>query len=187
VAQDVDRGVEWVRRFESEPGYELIVQQFASELAVRSPDAALELVERTASGRQRDQMLADMVTSGAGKQSPETAARWVAKISDDDSRARAVEYLASTWGQYDAAGARRWVMSQPVGTVRDRGLTQLAANTTSAADDALYLMNAVLQTAARLNFTNPEEARVLLRRQPLDPQRQQQLEHMLQQQSSQRR
>lgn len=197
VAQDVDRGVEWVRRFESEPGYELIVQQFASELAVRSPDAALELVERTASGKQRDQMLADMVTSGAGKQSPETAARWVARISDDDSRARAVEYLASTWGQYDAAGARRWVMSQPVGTVRDRGLTQLAANTTSSAEDALYLidqiqsheqrMNAVLQTAARLNWTNPEEARVLLRRQPLDPQRQQQLEQMLQQQPSRRR
>jgi hypothetical protein len=45
----------------------------------------------------------------------------------------------------------------------------------------------VLQTAARLNWTNPEEARVLLRRQPLDPQRQQQLEQMLQQQPSRRR
>ena len=88
-------------------------------------------------------------------------------------------------------------MSQPVGTVRDRGLTQLAANTTSSAEDALYLidqiqsheqrMNAVLQAAARLNWTNPEEARVLLRRQPLDPQRQQQLEQMLQQQPSRRR
>ncbi|HJS22244.1 MAG TPA: hypothetical protein VJ764_06270 [Steroidobacteraceae bacterium] len=197
VAQDVDQGIQWVRRFENDPGYELIVQQFAGELAVRSPDAALELVERTASGRKRDEMLADMVMQGAGKQSPEVASRWVAKISDDDARARAVEYLASTWGQYDAAGARKWVMSQPVGAVRDRGLTQLAITTTSNANDALGLidqiqsreqrMSAVLQTAVRLHWSNPEEARTLLRRYPLDPLHQQQLDQMLQQQDSARR
>ena len=196
VAQDVDRGIQWVRKFENEPGYEAIVQQFASELAVRSPDAALELVDRTADGARRDQMLANMVTSGAGKQSPETAARWVAKISDDDARARAVEYLASVWGQYDLPAARKWVMSQPTGPSRDRGLTQLAVSASSA-DDALTLidqiqshdqrMNAVLQTAERLNWSDPEEARTLLRRHPLDPQRQQQLDMMLQQQSGRRR
>ena len=196
VAQDVDKGIQWVRKFESEAGYELIVQQFASELAVRSPEAALELVERTADGAQRDQMLTNMVTSGAGKQSPEVASRWVARISDEDSRARAVEYLASVWGQYDLPAARRWVMSQPTGPSRDRGLAQLAVNTASTADSALALidqiqsqdqrMNAVLQTAQRLSWSDPEEARVLLRRHPLDPQRQQQLEAMLQQQSGRR-
>jgi hypothetical protein len=196
VFQDVDRGIQWVRRFENEPGYDNIVRQFASELAVRSPDAALDLVERTATGRERDQMLADMVMSGAGKQSPETASRWVAKISDDDSRARAVEYLAATWGQYDASGARKWVMSQPVGQARDRGLAQLAINTSSTADDALALidqiqsrdqrMRAVMQTAVRLSWASPDEARTLLRRQPLDPQHQQQLDQMLQQQDSAR-
>jgi hypothetical protein len=191
VAQDVDQGIEWVRRFENDPGYEAIVQQFASELAVRSPEAALALVERTADGARRDQMLANMVTSGAGQQSPETASRWVARISDDDARARAVEYLASVWGQYDLPAARKWVMSQPTSAARDRGLTQLAASAVNASDAITLIdqiqsheqrMNAVLQAAQRLSWSNPEEARTLLRRHPLDPQRQQQLDMMLQQQ-----
>jgi hypothetical protein len=83
-----------------------------------------------------------------------------------------------------------------VGQARDRGLAQLAINTSSTADDALALidqiqsrdqrMRAVMQTAVRLSWASPDEARTLLRRQPLDPQHQQQLDQMLQQQDSAR-
>ncbi len=84
-------------------------------------------------------------------------------------------------------------------TMRARALwnTQLAINGTSSADDALAFidqiqsqdqrMTAVLHTAERLHWSDPEEARTLLRRHPLDPQRQQQLESMLQHQSGRRR
>jgi hypothetical protein len=196
VEQDPAQAIQWVRQFESEATYESIVSQFASSLAMRDPEAAFELVEGATDGAQRDQMLVNILMSGAAQQSPETATRWVAKIADDNSRAQAVANLASHWAQYDATAARKWVLSQPAGMVRDGGLMQLAAYATSTADEALDLidqiqsreqrMNAVLQTAARLSNTNPEEARVLLRRHPLDPQRQQQLEQMLQHQPRQR-
>jgi hypothetical protein len=142
-------------------------------------------------------MLSNMVTSGAARQSPETAARWVSRISDDNLRASTVEQLARLWGQYDLAGARRWVLSQQMGQARDRGLAQLAINYTASADSALALidqiqsreqrMQAVMQTAVRLNWTDPDESRTLLRREPLDPQYQGQLENMLQEQESARR
>jgi hypothetical protein len=48
-------------------------------------------------------------------------------------------------------------------------------------------MQAVMQTAVRLNWTDPDESRTLLRREPLDPQYQRQLENMLQEQESARR
>jgi hypothetical protein len=195
VEQDPAQAIQWVRQFESEASYESIVSQFASSLAMRDPEAAFELVEGATDGAQRDQMLVNILMSGAAQQSPETATRWVAKIADENSRAQAVANLASNWAQYDATAARKWVMSQPAGMVRDGGLTQLAAYATSTADETLDLidqiqsreqrMNAVLQAAARLSNTNPEEARVLLRRHPLDPQRQQQLEQMLQHQPRQ--
>jgi DNA polymerase IIIc chi subunit len=196
VEQDPAQAIQWVRQFESEATYESIVSQFASSLAMRDPEAAFELVEGATDGAQRDQMLVNILMSGAAQQSPETATRWVAKIADENSRAQAVANLTSHWAQYDATAARKWVLSQPAGMVRDGGLMQLAAYATSTADEALDLidqiqsreqrMNAVLQTAARLSNTNPEEARVLLRRHPLDPQRQQQLEQMLQHQPRQR-
>jgi DNA polymerase IIIc chi subunit len=196
VEQDPAQAIQWVRQFEGEATYESIVSQFASSLAMRDPEAAFELVEGATDGAQRDQMLVNILMSGAAQQSPETATRWVAKIADDNSRAQAVANLTSHWAQYDATAARKWVLSQPAGMVRDGGLMQLAAYATSTADEALDLidqiqsreqrMNAVLQTAARLSNTNPEEARVLLRRHPLDPQRQQQLEQMLQHQPRQR-
>ena len=190
--EDVDKGIEWVKQFENEPGYEGIIGDFATGLAMTDPEAAFELVERTADGTQRDRMLTNMITSGMADQSPEIASRWITKMSDDNARAQAVEHLAGAWGQYDLQAARKWVLSQPTGAARDRGLTQLASANASTADAALALigeiqsqdqrMEAVMRTAERLSYVDPEQARILLRRQPLDPQRQRELDMRLQQQ-----
>ena len=83
-----------------------------------------------------------------------------------------------------------------MGAARDGGLKSLAASTALTADAALSLidqiqsqdqrMDAVLQTAQRLSWVDPEQAKILLRRQPLNPRRQQQLEQMLQNQPPRR-
>jgi len=188
---DVDKAVQWIRKFQDEPGYARTVQRFAMMMAGRSPDAALNLIDRTMTGKPRDEALAGAMPMIAS-QAPETAARWVEEISDDNFRSNAIANVTSAWAQHDFPAARKWVMSLPSGSPRDQALVQLASNGIASLDETLSLLGqiqspeqrsqAVLAAAARLGRSDPDGMRTLLRRYPLDPQQRQQLDSMLEHQ-----
>jgi hypothetical protein len=183
---DLDKGVQWVGKYRDEPGD--VVFQFARNVAARSPDVALNVVERLAEDKQREQMLTAMLPVIA-QHSPETAARSLDKLSDRNARARAASEITSVWVRYDEPAAQKWVHSLESGVVRDSALSALVVHAASM-DDRLSLireiqspdqrMNTVMNVAMRLTSADPEGVRTLLRRYPLDPQRQQQVDAMSQ-------
>jgi hypothetical protein len=184
---DPERGFEWVARQRDEAPQ--LTTIFLQQVAMRSPDEALALAERMAAGGERDQVLTQIVGMLA-MQSPEAAARQMSRIHDEPSRTRAAGALAASWAQHDARGASKWARSLESGRVRDTALSNVAHHLEDL-DDLFELvgdiqspdqqMNAVFNAAAQRARSDPETARALMRRYPLDPQRQQQLEGFLQQ------
>ena len=178
---DPERGQQWLARLRDDPAYPQALGQFAASLANSNAEAALELVDRAAEGSQRDEVLR-RVLPNATASAPEVATRWVDKISDPAQRAAAVQSVAGTWLRTDPLAARKWLLSQPPSAGRDGGLAQ-AAGSAESADDAIALvdqiqspeqrMQAVFQSAMSLRRSDPEGARTLLRRRPLDPKFQQ--------------
>lgn len=192
IESDVEKGIEWVRKFHDEPQYRNILGQFAVELASSNPDAAIELVDRSVTGKERDQILADMVTMTGRTVSPEIAAGWVGRISDESARGRAIDNVAGSWAYHEPSAAHKWVMSLQSGPTRDRGLMHFVAAAKLPVDELLSAVgqiqsqeqrsNAVMRAAMRMSREDPEGARTLLRRHPLDPVRQQQIDSQLKQQ-----
>jgi hypothetical protein len=132
--------------------------------------------------------------SPLAEHAPETAARWAEKVANEDSRGRAIGEVANVWSRYDFPAARKWILSLEDGAARDRGITTLVMSSSGALDDMLPIINqiqvperrmhAVLMTAMRLSQSDPESARTLLRRYPLDPARQRQYDDFMQQRRS---
>ncbi len=190
IEEDVEKGIQWVRKYRDEPGYANAVARVASVMAMRSPEAALEVVERTLDGRERDQAIANTLPMVA-MQAPQVASHWVDEIADESARAQAVEHVAGAWGRYDFPAAQKWLQSMQPGLSRDRGLMHLAAGGQASVDETVSLigqiqsqdqrLDAVLMAAARIGRRDPDGMRALLRRYPLDPPRQQQLESELKQ------
>lgn len=184
--ENVEAAIRWMRKNESTAGYSHLQQQFVWNLASQDPDAALEFASGISDEKQRDMVLQNGVGAVA-QQSPDDAVKWIDSIRDDEMQRGAVGQLASTWVQIDPEAARKWVLSLGSSTMRDAGLSQLVAAGPVEEIEALLgqiqspdaKMNAVFQTALRLAQEDPQAARTLLRRHPLDPQRQQNLESML--------
>ena len=97
--------------------------------------------------------------------------------------------LTSVWLQRDYPEARKWALSLDSAKGRDAAVAQVVANQRTSVDDALSLVaqlrtpesrsSAVFNKAMQLARSNPEEMRTLLRRYPLEPARQRQLDKML--------
>lgn len=188
---DADKGIQWVSKFDGEPGYVNILGAFASSLVTQNPDKALQLIERTTDGKERDEALGRILL-GLGSHSPELASRWISKIADDEKRVMAVGNLAQVWGSSDFAAAQKWALSLDSSN-RDRAISHLAMSNALSVDDALTLIGeirspqevtrTVVNTALRIARSDPEGVKTLLRRYPLDPQHQQTLDTALKQQS----
>lgn len=184
---DFERGRQWARKYSNEPGEATF--QFARTIAARSPDLAVQLVEGVTDDKERDRLLAGILPPLA-EHAPETAARWAERVSDADARERALGEVANIWAQYDQAGARKWILSLEDGPARDQGLTTLVMKSGTPLDETLPIINqiqtperrmhAVLMTAMRFAQSDPESARTLLRRYPLDPARQRQFDDYVQ-------
>lgn len=185
---DPTKAIQWVRRFQDEPNYPQMVQQVVMNAAGNNPELVLDIIDRTADGKQREQLLAGVMPMLAHT-APESAARLLDDISDENLRSQTIGMVASAWAQADLPAARKWVASLPSGSARDQALTSMIRSAAVSADDALSLIrqiqspeqrqNAVLNAAIQLASTDPEEMRTLLRRYPLDPQQQQHFESML--------
>jgi hypothetical protein len=190
---DPTKAIEWVKKFEDEPGYTMIVQHVAMTASGNDPEAALDMVNRLAEGERRERLIASMLPMIA-QQQPEMLAGVIEDLTDANLRAEAIGQVAATWANYDMPAARKWVMSMPAGATRDHALTNLIGNGAQSEEDILSLIalvqspemrqNAVLSAAMRLGSSNPEALRTLLRRYPLDPRYQQHLERMLERQGA---
>jgi hypothetical protein len=181
---DIERGIQWIDKHSDI--VPTLREQFVQSVAMHAPDIAFDVADRYEDGLS-DQFLVQLIGTVA-RQSPETAARELTRLSHDGARAQAAGAVASLWAQYDRNGSRKWVLSLESGVVRDTALSQFIPSAGSL-EDSLDLidrvqssdlrMNAILHTATRLANTDPEGMNTLLRRHPLDPQRQQQLDTLI--------
>ena len=187
---DIDKGRQWVRRYANE-GVD-VATQFAATVAQRNPELAMQLVNDVTDDRERDRLLVGLLRP-LTEHSPAQAARWAEKVTDDETRARSIGEVASVWAQYDLPAARKWVQSLDDGSEKEQALTALVQQGRGSFDDMLGIINqiqtperrsaAVLMAAMRLSQSDLESARTLLRRYPLDPQRQRQFDEFLQRRS----
>lgn len=181
---DAERGVEWLNRWSDEAPH--VAYNFVHNVAMRDLDAGLQVIDQLAEGVERDQMLTNVMGMVAMR-SPETALEHLQNIDDDRMRMQATATVAGAWGQQDPTGARKWATSLTAGTTRDAALSQLIPHMPSL-DERISLLEqiqspdrrvtAVFEAAARMARSDPDGMRALLRRFPLDPQRQQQLDTM---------
>lgn len=184
---DFEKGRQWVRRYANEPGDATF--QFARNVAARSPELAVQLVDGVVDDQERDRLLRGLIPPLA-EHSPALAARWAERVSDDNQRASSIGEVASVWSQYDLQAARKWVLSLDDGPGKDAALSTLIQRGEGSLDDMLPVINqiqtperrsqAVLMGAMRLSRSDMEGARTLLRRYPLDPARQRQFDEYLQ-------
>jgi hypothetical protein len=160
------------------------IQSFAGSLTVIDPDVALKVIDRF-DGKQRQAVLQGALPRIA-QQAPETAANMVDDITDPNARAGTVMRIAETWAQYDEPAARKWVLSMPWGQARDNGIQAIIGQTV-ATDDRVSLIGQIQSPETRMQAiwavasSDPETARTVMRRYPLDPQHQAQLEAALRQ------
>jgi hypothetical protein len=185
---DVDAAVQWMKRNET-----ALIRgnsQALMYLSVREPDAAFRFADGLSNEQQRDRALQDVI-SNAATTSPDVAAKWIDEIRDEGGKMEAVSQVAARWVALDPDAARKWVLSLDSSGLRDPALVQLiGAGSTDDIDPLLgqiqspdLRMDAVLYGALRLMGEDPQAAQALLRRHPLDPQRQQQFEAMAKQQN----
>jgi hypothetical protein len=188
--ESVESAIRWMKKNESTAGYAHLQQQFVWTLASQDPDAALEFAFGISDEKQRDMVLQNGVNAVA-QLSPDDAVKWIDAIRNDEMQRGAVGQLVSTWVQLDPEAARKWVLSLGSSGLRDAGLAQLVVVGTLEEIEPLLgqiqspeaRTEAVVQAAFRLARDDPQAARTLLRRHPLDPQRQQILESQLSQMS----
>jgi hypothetical protein len=190
ASADPERGEQWLAKFRDDPDYPAMLRDFAVALAGSNPEAALELVDRAADGKQRDELFGNVLTFAAFT-APEAATRWLDKISDPAQRGAALGSIGSVWLQYDPPAARKWILSQPSSPGRDSALIRVASQSSGSIDDKLSVidqiqspaqrMQAVMAAALSMRGTDPEGAATLLRRRPLDPGHQQAYEQMAKQ------
>jgi hypothetical protein len=184
---DIDKGRQWVRRYASD-GVDTAAQ-FASTVAQRNPELAVQLVNDVTDDRERDRLLVGVLRP-LTEHSPAQAARLSEKITDPEMRARSIGEVAGIWAQYDLPAARKWIGSLDDGPAKEQALTSLISQSRGSVDDMLGIINqiqtperrshAVLMAAMRLSQNDVESARTLLRRYPLDPARQRQFDEFLQ-------
>ena len=188
---DPNKAIQWVRKFQDEPTYPRMVQQVVMNAAGNNPELALDIINRTADGKHREQLLAGVMPMLAHT-APESAARLLDDISDESLRSQSISMVASGWAQADLPAARKWAASLPSGSSRDAALSSMIGAATTSAEDAASLIrqiqsperreNAVMNAAMHLAQIDPAEMRALLRRYPLAPEQQQHLESILKQQ-----
>lgn len=186
--QDPEAAVRWARPYLNDPANPQLLWQLAIRVAMTDPELAFELAASASDPRQRDQAISS-VLGRAAYTSPETAVRWIDRITDERARVQAIGNIASNWARVDAVAARKWATSLEPGAARDQGISMFVSNSMLPIEETSSLlgqiqspdrrMDAVLMTARRLAHNDPEGARTLLRRHPLDPQRQEQLTSQL--------
>jgi hypothetical protein len=186
---DIEKGRQWIRRHANEPGDATF--QFARTVAARSPEQAVELVSGVSDDQERDRLLRGLLPPLAAH-SPALAARWAERVTDDEMRSRSIGEVASVWAQYDLPAARKWIQGLEDGPSKDQALSALIGRGSGASlDDMVPIINqiqtperrshAVLMAAMRLASNDMDSARTLLRRYPLDPERQRQFDNYLRQ------
>jgi len=187
-AGDFERGAQWAKRFQDEPIYAGLVANLVGRTPPQNADAAFDLISKIPDNRRRDQLYIQSLSNLAAT-TPEAAAKGVERISGERERNSAIGNITAQWAQRDYAEARRWAMSLEANKGRDEAIASIAANQKTSTDEALSLIaqmrspdarsGAVFNKAASLARSNPDEARSLLRRYPLDPGRQQRIQRML--------
>jgi hypothetical protein len=182
--QDPEAALRWARQYQNDPGYPRVTADLAALVADSDPQAAMDFASSVLDARERDRTIARVVQQ-MSHQDPALAARWIERVKDDQQRLQAIGNTAMQWAHTDSSAARKWVMSLPSGASRDQGITALMRTGALPSDQAETLigqiqspqqrMDAVLGIVVHLAHSAVDGARTLLRRHPLDPQRQERL------------
>ena len=95
-----------------------------TRLSAQNPDRAIAVINASAEGSQRTEMLQSLVTE-RGRLAPQETADWVRGIPDAQDQGNAAASLVNSWMQTDIASAAEWVKSLGEGPVRDAAVRTL--------------------------------------------------------------
>lgn len=109
---------------------------------------ALTLARQTPQDRQREALL---LVVGAGAQADPDAAALMLLELPADMRDIGTQHVVTEWIKRDAMAAQRWVLSQPPGSNRDRGLEVLIGDQNAAVDRLAALINAIDADTRRIS------------------------------------
>jgi hypothetical protein len=101
------------------------VERIAALWATQNLDEALHWVEAQPAGKQRDQLLARIVTVQAQTAPAEAADAALKEVSPGVFQEDAVASVARSWSLRDAAAASEWVNGLPQGRLRELAKAEL--------------------------------------------------------------
>jgi copper(I)-binding protein len=110
----------WISQFQSEPGYERILQQLIVTSAQTDPQNAARMLQVAPAGLQAQSAV--MIASAWVREDIAGAARWAVNVADNQARGNAVRSVAGAWATRDPAAAQRWALGLPPGETRDAAL-----------------------------------------------------------------
>ncbi|CAN5494292.1 hypothetical protein BH23VER1_BH23VER1_24110 [soil metagenome] len=130
AAEDLTRYLALLATMPGDDPLEIVSSAAISLAKGGRSDAARLIVEGLPDPDRRVGLLIQRTTTVLAQADPAGAARWVATLTDPDSRAYGTQNVVDAWARVDPAAAASYVNTLPTGTlVRDRAAFALAERT----------------------------------------------------------
>lgn len=130
--------LDWAVSFDK--GYGNTWRYVMGEIARQDINRALSLARQTPPEKLHEALI--LVVGSGAQANPDAAARALRELPAD-VRDTGTQHVVTEWIKLDAQAAQRWLLSQPPGSDRDRGLEVLTGDPNTPVDQLATLVNAI--------------------------------------------
>jgi hypothetical protein len=150
AASDPAGALDWIARYEGQPGYDAGMRFVINSYSVSDPVAAARVFATAAVDVQIG--AARMVADQWARRDPEAAAEWARGQSDARVRVAAIAEAVGAWMSQSAQAAEDWTLRLPQGDTRDEALhALLSGRTRSPAPRETYSTHPAAALIARIS------------------------------------
>jgi hypothetical protein len=146
--------LDWAMEFDQ--GRRVTWRAVMAEIARQDIPLALSLARQTPQGQLHEALI--LVVGAAAQRNPDAAARALRELPPE-ARDTGTQHVVTEWIKRDAVAAQRWVMSQPPGRDRDRGLEVLTGDPNTPQGQLALLVNAIDEESRRASVASSLIAR----------------------------
>jgi hypothetical protein len=132
------RALDWAIEFDQGRG--VTWRAALAEVARQDISFALNLARQTPQIQLNEALI--LVVGASAQRNPDAAARALSELPPE-ARGTGTQHVVTEWIKRDATAAQRWVLSQPWGPDRDRGLEVLTGDPNTPGDQLALLVNAI--------------------------------------------
>ena len=119
---DPNAATSWAEQLPNTPLHDEILADIATDLAVRDPFRAAQLLASASIKEDLSDKAALTIVRFWTSSAPERAADWVAQFPESELRGDAMKNMIDVWARNDFAGAGEWLMHQPDGPARSAAI-----------------------------------------------------------------